>query len=79
MGVSSRPAYLKLLENGELRRRVQEAWRHLQDCDLCARYCRGNRSESVTGAVCRSGDEQPDLVAPPQYLPVAPEHQRQHQ
>ncbi len=36
-------AYLSLLGPGELGRRVEAAWRHLEDCDLCARYCRVNR------------------------------------
>jgi hypothetical protein len=33
-----RPAYLALLDSGELERRVESAYRHLEDCDLCARY-----------------------------------------
>jgi len=56
MDALSRPAYLKLLENGELRRRVEEAWRHLRNCDLCARYCRVNRIKTVAGAVCCTGE-----------------------
>ena len=50
-----RPAYLELLESGELESRVSEAWRHLEDCDLCARYCHVNRLETTKGAVCRTG------------------------
>jgi putative pyruvate formate lyase activating enzyme len=50
------PVYLHLLETGELDRRVQIAWQHLQDCDLCARYCRVNRLAGVKGAVCRTGE-----------------------
>ena len=50
-----KPAYLKLLESGDLAGRVSEAWRHLEDCDLCARYCHVNRLETTRGAVCRTG------------------------
>jgi len=51
-----KPAYLKLLESGELKERVSSAWRRLEDCDLCARYCRMNRLETIKGAVCRTGE-----------------------
>jgi putative pyruvate formate lyase activating enzyme len=51
-----KPPYLKLLESGELERRASEAWRHMEDCDLCARYCRVNRMETIKGAVCRTGE-----------------------
>jgi hypothetical protein len=30
------PAYLRLLQSGELARRVEQAYRHLENCDLCA-------------------------------------------
>jgi putative pyruvate formate lyase activating enzyme len=52
----SAPAYLRLSGSGELARRVEIAWRHLEDCDLCARYCHVNRRASVEGAVCRTGE-----------------------
>ena len=51
-----KPAYLKLLESGELENRVSEAWRRMEDCDLCARYCHVNRMETTKGAVCRTGE-----------------------
>ena len=50
------PAYVRLLESGELAQRVELAWRHLEDCDLCARYCYVNRRTGVEGAVCRTGE-----------------------
>lgn len=50
------PAYLSLLRSGELAERVRQAYRHLEACDLCARYCRVNRRASVRGAVCRTGE-----------------------
>jgi putative pyruvate formate lyase activating enzyme len=50
------PAYVPLLASGELARRVQEACRHLERCDLCARYCHVNRREATEGAICRTGE-----------------------
>ncbi|HWP01730.1 MAG TPA: radical SAM protein [Methylococcus sp.] len=50
------PGYEKLLETGELELRAQKAREHLQACDLCARYCRVNRLETIQGAVCRTGE-----------------------
>ncbi|MFZ5509645.1 MAG: radical SAM protein [Pseudomonadota bacterium] len=49
------PAYLALAP-GELESRVRQAWRHLADCDLCARYCHVNRLATSEGAVCRTGE-----------------------
>jgi putative pyruvate formate lyase activating enzyme len=54
--LTGNPAYLSLAESGELALRVSSAWRHLEDCDLCARYCHMNRRETVKGAVCRTGE-----------------------
>ena len=51
-----KPAYLELLQGDELARRVDQAYRHLEDCDLCARYCRVNRRQTTQGAVCRTGE-----------------------
>ncbi len=51
------PAYVGLLAGGELHRHVEAAWRHMESCDLCARYCRVNRLESAQGAVCRTGEK----------------------
>lgn len=49
------PAYLKLAAKGELADRVEEALAHLEDCDLCPRYCHVNRNRGVRGAVCQTG------------------------
>ena len=49
------PAYRALLRSGELAERVERARRHLRSCDLCARYCRVDRTASAKGAVCRTG------------------------
>ena len=50
------PAYLALAASGELARRAAAAYRRLEDCDLCARYCRVNRRKGIEGAVCRTGE-----------------------
>jgi len=50
------PAYLDLLESGELVQRIAAAYQHLEDCDLCARYCHVNRRESLKGVICRTGE-----------------------
>ena len=48
-------AYLKLARSGELAERARLAWSRLEDCDLCARYCRVERLRTIKGAVCRTG------------------------
>ncbi len=50
------PAYLALLDNSELERRVGEAYTRMEDCDLCPRYCRVNRRQTLKGVVCRTGE-----------------------
>jgi len=50
------PAYVALLASGELLRREQRAYAHLENCDLCARYCHVNRRVTAKGAVCRTGE-----------------------
>ena len=50
------PAYLRLSRSGELAERARLARAHLEDCDLCARYCRVNRLQGTRGAVCRTGE-----------------------
>lgn len=54
---SFKPAYLKLLRSGKLAERARLAEGHLEDCDLCARYCHVNRRETIRGAVCRTGEQ----------------------
>ncbi len=53
--MGSPPAYLALLESGELRRREQEAWRRLEACELCPRRCRARRLDDGRGAHCGTG------------------------
>ena len=49
------PAYLDLPRSGGLAARAEEALEHLADCDLCPRYCRVDRRNSVKGALCHTG------------------------
>ena len=49
------PAYLDLQRSGELVARAEEALDHLAECDLCPRYCRVDRRDSVKGALCHTG------------------------
>lgn len=51
------PGYLRLLETGELDRRVELAWQHLAHCDLCARRCGVDRRRGGKGAACRTGEQ----------------------
>ncbi len=53
----SEPAYLALLQSGELAVRAAEALERLFDCDLCARLCHVDRHEGIAGAVCRTGEK----------------------
>ena len=46
-------AYRKLHRSGALKERAGQAREHEQACDLCARYCRVDRSERLGG--CRTG------------------------
>lgn len=54
--VEFQPAYVALAASGELAKRAKAAYRHLEDCDLCARYCCVNRRKGIEGAVCRTGE-----------------------
>jgi putative pyruvate formate lyase activating enzyme len=49
------PLYLALLKSGELAQRARLALERLRSCDLCARYCRVDRTLGSRGAVCRTG------------------------
>ena len=50
------PAYLRLLRSGELAERARSSREYLENCGLCARYCRVNRRRSIRGAICRTGE-----------------------
>ncbi len=57
MNTAFEPAYLRLHRSGELQHRVEQAWRQLENCDLCPHYCHINRRETIRGAVCRTGEQ----------------------
>lgn len=48
------PAYLGLLESGKARQRIDEAYAHLQACDVCPLRCGVNRLEGEMG-MCKTG------------------------
>jgi len=50
-----KPAYLTLLANNQLQARAEQAYQHMADCDLCARYCHVDRNAGIKGTVCRTG------------------------
>jgi putative pyruvate formate lyase activating enzyme len=49
------PAYIKLLEQGDLAERVQLAAEHLENCDVCPLECGVNRLNGELG-VCKTGE-----------------------
>ncbi len=56
MSLDFEPTYLTLMRSGHLEDRVLLAYKKMEDCDLCARYCRVNRRKTIRGAVCRTGE-----------------------
>ncbi len=52
--LSFRPGYISLYESGELEKRIKLLNAILEDCVLCPRKCRVNRTEDEKG-VCRVG------------------------
>lgn len=52
---SFRPAYVELLEGGELKKRVSKAYEHLSICDVCAWKCPVDRRTGKLG-MCRTGE-----------------------
>ena len=49
------PSYIKLVKNGVLEQRVDEAYGHLSICDVCAWECPVDRRAGKLG-VCRTGE-----------------------
>jgi len=52
--VKSLPSYIKLLQNGELKRRAELAYSNLQSCTSCPRNCKVDRKNGEYG-ICASG------------------------
>ncbi len=61
-----KPAYLKLEEEGLFEARVEEAYRHLERCDLCPRQCGVNRLRGERG-LCRAPGKVMVYTAQPHY------------
>ncbi|MBL7161852.1 MAG: radical SAM protein [Anaerolineales bacterium] len=55
MAEKFQPAYLNLLESGELKQRVAQAHARLSDCDVCAHACNIDRRAGKLGN-CRTGE-----------------------
>jgi len=48
------PSYLKLLESGELEKRIEKLYQILESCQLCPRKCQVNRLKDEKG-ICQTG------------------------
>jgi len=64
-------AYLALVENGELAKRVEIAYRRLEACDICPRCCGVNRRAGELG-VCHTGEEAVVSSAGPHFGEESP-------
>lgn len=64
---TTKPAYLRLLRSGALAERARLSRQHLENCDLCARYCRVDRRQSIRGAICRTGQRAVVYSAGPHH------------
>ena len=49
------PSYIKLLQEGELQKRAEEAYDSLSSCVSCPHDCKVNRINGEYG-ICSSGD-----------------------
>lgn len=49
IGSDFEPAYLKLHQTGELKRRAEKLWAIMEECRLCPRECGVNRLEGIEG------------------------------
>jgi putative pyruvate formate lyase activating enzyme len=67
----STPAYLALLESGDLQERVRAAYKRLEACDLCPRLCGVNRREGELGS-CRTGEDAVVSSAGPHFGEESP-------
>jgi hypothetical protein len=48
-GSDFEPAYVKLHKTGELKKRAEELWAIMEECQLCPRRCGVNRLEGKSG------------------------------
>jgi putative pyruvate formate lyase activating enzyme len=70
------PAYIALLESGELRERVRAAYKRLEACDICPRRCavnrRGGPDRTEALGACRTGEEAVVSSAGPHFGEESP-------
>lgn len=68
------PGYVRLHEQGELRRRASKLWKLMERCTLCPRACGTRRLEGGTG-VCRASSRLRIASHQPRHsgIPVAGE------
>jgi len=64
-------AYLSLLHSGELKRRIEAAYRRLEACDICPRRCGFNRRNGELGT-CRTGEQAVVSSVGPHFGEEAP-------
>jgi len=60
------PAYLQTMRSGQLHDKAVQAWKKLDDCDVCPRNCRVNRLEGETG-YCGLGNKAVADAANPHF------------
>ncbi len=60
------PIYVQTMRSGQLREKVVQAWKKLEDCDVCPRDCRVNRLAGETG-YCGLGDKAVADAADPHF------------
>jgi putative pyruvate formate lyase activating enzyme len=65
------PSYLNLLENGQLKRRTEELYAQYENCSLCPRDCRVDRTRGETGK-CQAPAELKISSAFPHFGEEAP-------
>lgn len=65
------PAYIEAYKSGMLQQRAEEAFRRLDDCDLCPRNCRVNRNEGELG-ICKTGRQARVASYAPHFGEEAP-------
>ena len=50
------PAYMELVNSGEIDHRIETLYSRLKQCDICPRNCGVNRLEGEIG-YCQAGDQ----------------------
>jgi putative pyruvate formate lyase activating enzyme len=61
-----RPVYIETYKSGKLRKKIEAAYKILENCDLCPRNCKVNRLQGKLG-VCKVGKEPVLSSASPHF------------